>query len=228
MTHSEIEPRESPLIRACGVSLAYGDGDRVTYALSDVSLALPARGFIGVMGPSGSGKSSLLYLLSGLKRPTSGEVEMEGRRYSDMDERAITRLRRERFGFVFQSPFLLNYLTALENVLAAAPQGDMQAAERAEDLFESLGIVGLAGKFPHHLSGGERQRVCIARAMISDPEVIFADEPTAALDHANGHVVVDLLASYRDRGAVIVVTHDPEMVAGADKVFQMRDGGLDE
>jgi len=221
-------PFAGPLLRACCVRLAYGDGDRLTYALSDVDVDIPSRGFVGVMGPSGSGKSSLLYLLSGLKRPTSGEVEIEGRPLSRMDERSVTRLRRERFGFVFQSPFLLNYLTARENVLAAAPPKDLRSAERADDLFDSLGIAGLADKFPHHLSGGERQRVCVARAMINDPDVIFADEPTASLDHANGHTVIDLLASYRDRGTVIVVTHDPEMVSGADHVFRMRDGRMED
>ena len=232
MTHhstiSTLDSRLSTLLRARGVSLAYGDGDKVTYAVSGVTLVIPARGFVGVMGPSGSGKSSLLYLLSGLKRPTSGEVELEGRPYSAMNERAMTRLRRERFGFVFQSPFLLNYLTARENVLAAAPQGDSDSGDRTDDLFESLGIAPLADKFPHHLSGGERQRVCVARAMINDPDVIFADEPTAALDHSNGHVVIDLLASYRDRGLVIVVTHDAEMLSDADHVFRMRDGHVEE
>jgi putative ABC transport system ATP-binding protein len=225
---SETNPVIPPLLRACGVSLAYGDGDRITYAVSGVDIDIPARGFVGVMGPSGSGKSSLLYLLSGLKRPTSGEIEIEGKLLGRMDERAITRLRRDRFGFVFQSPFLLNYLTARENVLAAAPPMDPRAADHAEELFQSLGIAPLADKFPHHLSGGERQRVCVARAMINDPDVIFADEPTAALDHTNGHTVIDLLASYRDRGTVIVVTHDPEMLADADHVFRMRDGRLED
>jgi putative ABC transport system ATP-binding protein len=228
MTHdSRLSTLDSSL-RACGISLAYGDGDRTTYAVADVSLEMPTRGFIGVMGPSGSGKSSLLYLLSGLKRPTTGEVEFEGLSYSRLNERALTTLRRERFGFVFQQPFLLNYLTARENVLAAAAAGSVDAAEQAESLFDALGIRELVGKFPHHLSGGERQRVCVARAMISRPDILFADEPTASLDHANGHSVIDLLASYRDRGLVLVVTHDPEMVADADHVFRMRDGRLEE
>jgi putative ABC transport system ATP-binding protein len=179
------------------------------------------------MGPSGSGKSSLLYLLSGLKRPTAGDVELDGRSLHQLDERALTRLRRERFGFVFQSPFLLNYLTARENVLVAATSRDSASDVHADELFDSLGIASLADRFPHHLSGGERQRVCVARAMINRPDVIFADEPTAALDHANGHIVIDLLASYRDKGAVIVVTHDPEMVADADHVIRMRDGRIE-
>src|ERR1051325_11317950 len=145
-------------LRACGVTLAYGDGDRITQAVEDVSLTIPARGFVGVIGPSGSGKSSLLYLLSGLKRPTRGDVELDGALYGRLGERQLTRLRRERFGFVFQQPFLLNYLTARENVLAAAPDRDAQAPDRAEEMFEALGVRDLADKFPHHLSGGERQR----------------------------------------------------------------------
>jgi putative ABC transport system ATP-binding protein len=215
-------------ICARGITLSYGDGDQITNAVSDVTLEIPDRGFVGVIGPSGSGKSSLLYLLSGLKRPSRGEVQYRGTTYSQLDERAITYLRRKRFGFVFQQPFLLNYLTARENVLAAAPQGDREADGRADELFERLGVMELVEKFPHHLSGGERQRVCVARAMINEPEIIFADEPTASLDHANGHIVVDLLASYRHKGVVIVVTHDHEMVAGADHVFKMRDGQLEE
>src|SRR5207249_130890 len=122
---------------------------------------------------------------------------------------------------------LLNYLTARENILAAAPAGDSQAMDRTQSLLDSLQIAPLADRFPYNLSGGERQRVCIARAMINEPDVIFADEPTASLDHANGHVVIDLLAAYRTSGAVIVVTHDPEMLAGADQIHTMRDGRLD-
>jgi putative ABC transport system ATP-binding protein len=214
-------------LRACGVSLAYFDGDVTNYAVADVSLEMPARGFFGVMGPSGSGKSSLLYLLSGLKRPTGGDVEYAGVPYRTMNERALTQLRRERFGFVFQQPFLLNYLTARENVLAAASDRDPAAPDRADELFTALDILSLADRYPHHLSGGERQRVCIARAMVNRPDVIFADEPTASLDHTNGHVVIDLLAAYRERGTVIVVTHDPEMLADADRVLIMRDGRLE-
>jgi putative ABC transport system ATP-binding protein len=216
-----------PVIRACHVSLAYSDGDVTNYAVRDVSLEIPERGFFGIMGPSGSGKSSMLYLLSGLKQATAGEVFFRNRRYHPMSEREMAQMRRDYFGFVFQQPFLLNYLTVLENVLAAAPQGDCNSAERAQELLDHLHIAHLRYKYPYHLSGGERQRVCVARAMINDPQVIFADEPTAALDHKNGHTVIDLLSSYRDRGAVIVVTHDPEMLTGADRIFLMRDGELE-
>ena len=189
-----------------------------------MDLEIPARGFIGIMGPSGSGKSSLLYLLSGLKRPTTGAVSVDDSAIGGLPERQLASVRRERFGFVFQQPFLLNYLTARENVLAAAPQGDMQAETRTQELFENLSISQLAENHPYQLSGGERQRVCVARAMINNPDVIFADEPTAALDHTNGHIVMDLLTAYRDRGVVLVVTHAPEMLVGADRIIEMRDG----
>jgi putative ABC transport system ATP-binding protein len=209
------------------VSLSYGDGDRITYAVCEVTLAFPSTGFFGIMGPSGSGKSSLLYLLSGLKRPTSGTVFYAGRALSGQNDTERTRLRRQDFGFIFQQPFLLNYLTARENILVAAPESDTTARHRVEELLEELGIAHLAHRYPAHLSGGERQRLIVARAMINRPAVIFADEPTAALDHANGRAVIELLLRYRERGAVIVVTHDPTMLAGADRVFHLLDGRLD-
>jgi putative ABC transport system ATP-binding protein len=178
------------------------------------------------MGPSGSGKSSLLYLLSGLKPPTGGSIFLDDTPIGVLSDARRAQIRRERFGFVFQQPFLLNFLSARENVLAAAPYGDPTAESRAQALMETLSIAHLAENRPYELSGGERQRVCVARAMINQPQVIFADEPTAALDHSNGHLVIDLLASYRDRGVVIVVTHDPEMLSDADFVVEMRDGRL--
>jgi putative ABC transport system ATP-binding protein len=210
-------------------SLAYTDGTRTTYALRDVSLVLPSGRFIGIMGPSGSGKSSLLYVLAGLKPPTEGRARFGDFVYQQRSTRDITALRRDRFGFVFQQSFLLPYLTALENVLVAAPNPNAAARECARDLLARLGIeAGQEDKMPPQLSGGEKQRVAVARAMINDPEVIFADEPTASLDHANGHRVIDALARWRERGTVIVVTHDPEMLTDADAVVHLRDGVLVE
>jgi putative ABC transport system ATP-binding protein len=209
---------------AKNVGLAYFDGDRVTKALDDVSLDLPDRGFVGVMGPSGSGKSSLLYILSGLKRPTSGEVMLDGRALSGLRSRELSAIRRERFGFVFQQPWLLAWQTAAENALMGALRIDAESVARMKASFEELGISEHSHKMPSQLSGGEKQRLCVARAMMNSPSVIFADEPTAALDHVNGHLVVDLLARYRERGTVIVVTHDAEMLRDADRVLIMRDG----
>lgn len=213
-------------LQADRVSLKYGDGDTETFAVRDVSIAIPDRGFYGIMGPSGSGKSSLLYLLSGLKLPSSGEVTYRGRSLSGGGDAERTQTRREQFGFVFQQPFLLNYLTAKENILVAANRQDRTFERSVLLLMEELQIAHLAERVPAHLSGGEKQRVIVARSMINRPAIIFADEPTAALDHANGHIVIDLLRRYQDKGTVIVVTHDPTMVAEADRVYQMLDGEL--
>lgn len=206
------------------ISLVYEDGARRTYALRDVSIEIPNRRFVGIMGPSGSGKSSLLYILSGLKRPTGGDVQIGDYRYGAHSDPDLIELRRQRFGFVFQQPYLLVWQTAMENVLMGAPDLNAAARKKAFRYFEQLGIADLADKQPSQLSGGEKQRVCVARAMMNDPDVIFADEPTASLDHANGHLVVDLLSAYREQGTVVVVTHDPEMLQGADSVLMMRDG----
>jgi|YelNatPaOPRAMG01_1025707.scaffolds.fasta_scaffold10898_4 putative ABC transport system ATP-binding protein len=210
------------------IYLAYNDGSDVTFAVRGVSLDLSDVGFIGILGPSGSGKSSLLYLLSGLKRATSGEIYYNGRAYSDMKEKERLRLRRNHYGFVFQQPYLFDYLTAIENALTGASPGDDQALARAMEIFEELGIARNAKKRPRQLSGGERQRVCIARAMMNSPTVIFADEPTAALDRQNGHKVMEMLASYRNRGLVIVVTHDTAMLDECDRIYRMRDGTVQE
>jgi putative ABC transport system ATP-binding protein len=212
------------LLKTENISLIYDDGDRRTYALRDVSVEIPDRQFIGIMGPSGSGKSSLLYVLSGLKRPSEGDVLLRDFQYGAHSDHALIDLRRQRFGFVFQQPYLLVWQTAMENVLMGAPTLDAAARAKAREFFERLGIAEMANKLPSQLSGGEKQRVCVARAMMNDPEVIFADEPTASLDHANGHLVVDLLSAYRESGTVVVVTHDPEMLTGADQILMMRDG----
>jgi len=214
-------------VSASHVTLSYFDADQTVYAVRDVTLELPDTGFFGIIGPSGSGKSSLLYLLSGLKRPTAGDVQYRGRSLGSMGERERVRLRRERFGFVFQQPFLLGYLTARENLLVGAPLGDRDAPRRVDSLLADLHIDRLARRIPAHLSGGERQRLVVARAMMNEPEVIFADEPTASLDHANGRAVIDLLLRYRERGAVVVVTHDPTMLEDADRVYRLCDGAVE-
>jgi len=185
---------------------------------------IPDRKFVGIMGPSGSGKSSLLYLMSGLKTASSGDVVHCGTSFKSLKVNELVDLRRQRFGFVFQQPYLIVWQTALENVLMGAPVLDKTAYARADQYFEQLGIADLRDKLPSQLSGGEKQRVCVARAMMNEPEVIFADEPTASLDHTNGRLVIDLLSAYRDRGTVIVVTHDPEMLSDADSILMMRDG----
>lgn len=209
------------------VSLTYRSGEQVVRAVTGVSLEVPARGFTGIIGPSGSGKSSLLYLMSGLRRPTSGTVLFWGDPLEALSDEARAALRRRHFGFVFQQSFLVPYLTALENVLVAAASTP-EAGQRALELLEAVELAGAAHRLPHQLSGGERQRVAVARALVNEPEVVFADEPTAALDRVTGRQVIEELAARRQRGALVVVTHDPEMLAAADQVWTLRDGRLVE
>jgi len=206
------------------LTLTYQDGESTLDAVHDVSVAIEEHQFIGILGPSGSGKSSLLYLLSGLRRPTQGEIYLDGRAYSKMPERERVALRRSEFGFVFQQHFLINYLTALENVMVAAPVQDRPHAEQARALLADLGMGDKLHRFPYELSGGERQRVAIARAMIHRPRVIFADEPTGLLDRRTGLQVMALLRGYREQGSLIAVTHNPEILGEADLVITLRGG----
>ncbi len=214
------------MLRTENLTLTYQDGDRRLNAVNDISLVIEDYQFIGILGPSGSGKSSLLYLLSGLRQPTSGEIYLDDRAYSKMPERDRVNLRRTEFGFVFQQHFLIDYLTALENVMVAAPVQDKAHAEQARALLADLGLGDKLHRFPYELSGGERQRVAIARAMIHRPRVIFADEPTGLLDRRTGLQVMGLLRGYREHGSLIAVTHNPEILAEADLVVTIREGQI--
>jgi putative ABC transport system ATP-binding protein len=208
------------------LTLNYKDGEGLVEALHEISLAVEDHQFIGILGPSGCGKSSLLYLLSGLRRPTKGEVYLDDRPYGKMSERERVALRRTEFGFVFQQHFLINYLTALENVMVSAPVQDKAHAEQAKALLADLGMGDKLHRFPYELSGGERQRVATARAMIHRPRFIFADEPTGLLDRRTGLQVMALLRGYREQGSLIAVTHNPEILAEADLVIRLRDGQI--
>ena len=214
------------------LTLTYQDGETTVDAVHDLSIAVEGHQFIGILGPSGSGKSSLLYLLSGLRRPTQGEVYLDDRAYGKMSERERVALRRGEFGLamlfiaVFQQHFLINYLTVLENVMVAAPVQDRAHAEQAKALLADLGIGDKLHRFPYELSGGERQRVSVARAMIHRPRIIFADEPTGLLDQRTGLQVMALLRGYLEQGSLIAVTHDPEILSEADLVITLRGGQI--
>src|SRR4030042_1808009 len=182
------------------LTLQYKDGEGRVEALHEISFAAEDHQFVGILGPSGCGKSSLLYMLSGLRRPTKGEVYLDDRPYSKMSESERVGLRRTEFGFVFQQHFLINYLTALENVMVSAPLQDKAHAEQAKALLADLGLGNKLHRFPYDLSGGAPQRVAIARAMIHRPRVIFADEPTGLLDRRTGLQVIALLGGSRDHG----------------------------
>jgi len=214
------------MLTAEHLTLIYQDGNTVVNAVKDISFAAGDHQFIGILGPSGSGKSSLLYLLSGLRRPTEGEIYLDDRGYSKLSEAERVALRRTEFGFVFQQHFLINYLTAQENVMVAAPVQDKAHAEQAKALLTDLGLGEKLHRFPYELSGGERQRVAIARAMIHRPRVIFADEPTGLLDRRTGLQVMALLRGYREQGSLIAVTHNPEILSEADLVLTIRDGQI--
>jgi putative ABC transport system ATP-binding protein len=214
------------VIQALDASLVYRDQDRDVYACRDVEMTVGENEFIGILGPSGSGKSSLLYLLSGLKIPTAGSVRYRDRDLAVMGDAERSRLRLEDFGFVFQHPYLLGYLSALENVTIGGCNG--AGLDEAAESLDRLGLGNKLHRRPHELSMGERQRVCVARAVLGQPKVVFADEPTAALDHANGLHVVELLNEHRGNGSLVMVTHDPSMLEGADRVLRLADGRLEE
>jgi putative ABC transport system ATP-binding protein len=212
------------MLQGENLTLTYQDGQRTIDAVHHVSVAIDDHQFIGILGPSGSGKSSLLYLLSGLRPATEGEIYLDGRAYSKMPNRERVALRRNEFGFVFQQHFLIDYLTVLENVMVASLVQDKAHAEQARALLADLGMGDKLHRFPYELSGGERQRAAVARAMIHRPRVIFADEPTGLLDRRTGLQVMALLRGYRDQGSLIAVTHNPEILAEADLVITLRDG----
>lgn len=181
------------------------------------------------MGPSGSGKSTLLHCLAGIARPGRGEVWLDGRRIDNLSERSRSRLRSSELGFVFQSGQLLPELPAVENVALPLMLGGLArraAAREAATWFAPLGIGGLEQRRPGELSGGEAQRVAIARAMVIKPAVVFADEPTAALDRATGKATIELLvhASRAAGAGLLIVTHDPEVGAACDRIVDIRDG----
>ena len=169
-----------------------------------------------------------MYLLSGLKRPTRGMVAFEGQDYRQISTPGLMQLRRQRYGFVFQQHFLINYLSALENVMVGAVKRNHDAVAYAQELLRRVGLGDKLRQRPYQLSIGERQRVAVARALVHRPAIVFADEPTASLDQATGREVINLLVDYRRGGgvSVVVVTHDPAMLTDADRVLHMRDGRL--
>jgi putative ABC transport system ATP-binding protein len=210
------------------VSRTYGQGAAQVRALDDVSLTVEAGSMVAVMGPSGSGKSTFLTIAGSLEEPSSGEVFINGTSLADMSRNARAQLRRRQIGFVFQDFNLLPGLTAAENVaLPLELDGTPARKARVAGLkaLQELGLGERAGNFPDQLSGGERQRVAIARAVIGDRRLLLADEPSGALDSANGEAVMRLIHGACQRGvAAVVVTHDAQLAAWADRVVFLRDG----
>jgi len=211
------------------VTKVYGSGARAVTALDGVTVAFAAREFTAIMGPSGSGKTTLLQVAAGIDRPTSGQVRIGDTELSQMSERRLTVLRRRRVGFVFQSFNLMGSLTAEQNVaLPLRLDGRRPKAKVVREALARVGLDGRARHRPGELSGGQQQRVAIARALVTRPEVIFADEPTGALDRRSGGAVLDLLRAAVDGfgQTLVMVTHDPVAAARADRVIFLADGRL--
>jgi putative ABC transport system ATP-binding protein len=217
----------SELIRLEDITKVYQGG--VTGALNGVSLTVEEGEFTAVMGPSGSGKTTLLNLVAGLDRPTSGSVTVAGSDLGPMGETALARFRRDHIGFVFQFFHLLPNLTVLENVLIPAQLKSRVSAEAAgRELLTQLGIADLADRYPAKLSGGQQQRVSIARALINQPTLLLADEPTGALDTRSGDEVMELLRHLHRQGkTILLVTHDAKLATRhAARVISVMDGRI--
>nr|WP_308129265.1 ABC transporter ATP-binding protein [Actinoplanes polyasparticus] len=212
-----------------GVRRRYGRGATTVHALAGIDLALPRGSFTAVMGPSGSGKSTFLQCAAGLDRPSEGSVRLGGTEITGMNENELTELRRSRLGFVFQAFNLLPSLTAEQNVLLPMRlAGQRQDHRRAAEVLAQVGLADKAGRRPAELSGGQQQRVAVARALITGPDVIFADEPTGALDTGTAAEVLGLLRhAVDDIGAtVVMVTHDPVAASWADRVLFLVNGAF--
>jgi len=208
------------------VTLLHGDGEETVRALDGVNLELAAGELVAVVGPSGAGKSSLLAVAGALIRPTTGTVRLGGEDLGNASARALTVLRRQRIGFVFQSGNLIPALTSIDQLRLPLTFGEVADPRDPAELLEEVGMAHKADRRPHQLSGGERQRVGIARALVTRPRLLLVDEPTAALDRQRSQEVVALLAreSHQHGVASLMVTHDHEILGHCDRVLEMVDG----
>jgi putative ABC transport system ATP-binding protein len=218
-----------PLLTAEHLRKTYLVGNSPVDAVRDVSLSIDPGEFVAIVGPSGCGKSTFLHLCGGMDRPSSGTIALEGKRLDTLHDEALTRVRRERVGFVFQFFHLLPTLTLGENIalpLLLAGTSTRESDARARELATRVGVSQRLSHFPPQLSGGEQQRAAIARAVIHRPALLLADEPTGNLDSENGVRVLDLLAELNERDGltVLLATHAPDLAAAAGRVVHLRDG----
>jgi putative ABC transport system ATP-binding protein len=220
-----------PIVRLREVTKDYGQGDVVVHALRGVTLNIEAGDFMAMAGPSGSGKSTLLNIIGGLDKPTSGEVQVEGRSIVDLSISELSRLRRDRIGFIFQSYNLVPVLTAFENaeyVLMLQGANIDERREKVNKLLNDVGLEGMENRFPRQLSGGQQQRVAIARAIASDPALVLADEPTANVDSKTAAGLLDLMRRLNEERNVTFLfsTHDEKVMRHAKKLLWLVDGQI--
>ena len=219
------------LIKLEKVTKVYGTGDIAVHALRGVDLSIERGAFVAVAGPSGSGKSTMLNIMSGLDRPTSGSCILDGHEINSMSGGALSAFRRENVGFIFQAYNLLPVLTALENteyvmMLQGVPTKERH--DRARAILARVGLEGMGDRFPRQLSGGQQQRVAVARAIVSEPSLVLADEPTANLDSKTGYALMDLMGELNDeKGATFVFsTHDPKVMERSKEIIRLQDGTI--
>ncbi|EJB3553145.1 ABC transporter ATP-binding protein [Listeria monocytogenes] len=213
------------------ISKNYQDGEQVIEVLKNVSLEVAQGEFVAIVGPSGAGKSTFLSIAGALLSPTEGETAIGGTTLNNMSEKALTKVRLGKVGFIFQGANLIPYLNVRDQLLVIAElsgEKGSAAKERADKLLQELGLTARQNNYPESLSGGEKQRVAIARALMNDPDIILADEPTASLDANRGHKVVQMIADEvkRKNKAAIMVTHDERVLDLVDRVIQIEDGYL--
>lgn len=222
-----ISTAHTTAISARGISKSYGTGEARLTVFDDFSIDIQAGKFTAIMGPSGSGKSTLMHILAGLDSPDSGSVTLAGRAITGISDSALTKIRRNHMGFVFQAFNLIPAMTADENIMLPAKLARSKVdQEFKRAIVENLGLTDRLSHRPHELSGGQQQRVAVARALVNQPEVLFADEPTGALDTRTGTEVLQTLRScVTELGqTVVMVTHDPTAAAYADRVVMLADG----
>ena len=218
-----------PIVSTTELRRVYGEGETAVHALRGITTGFPSGQFAAIMGPSGSGKSTLMHLLAGLDRPTAGSVVVDGSELANLDDKALTRLRRDRLGFVFQAFNLVPVLTAEENILLPLTlAGKKPDREWLDKLIAAVGLGDRLDHRPSELSGGQQQRVAVARALIHRPAVVFADEPTGNLDSHSSDEVLALLRQAVDEfgQTVVMVTHDAHAASVADRIVVLSDGRI--
>ena len=206
----------------------FKDGDQIIQGLKETNFSAAAGEFIGIIGPSGSGKSTFLTLAGGLQTPTAGEVLINGQAFSEEKEKKRAKIRFKEIGFILQESNLIPFLTVKKQLKLVDKINRSNQKDKANMLFDQLGVTKLENKYPQDLSGGERQRIAIARALYNDPSIILADEPTASLDSEKAFEVVKILAKEaKDKNkAIMMVTHDTRLIDFCDKVYEIKDGTM--